>query len=92
LGLGLRVHGESINLDEVSVHSECKKLSNNESVDVDMVYDFLVRCRDEVIMEDYCRLYILLAISEFICPSCKGIVFPIFFTNVDDFSSLGKYN
>jgi len=32
LGLGLRVHGESINLVEICVQSECKKLLNNESV------------------------------------------------------------
>jgi len=46
LGLSLRVHGESINL-------------NNVSVNVHMLYDFLARCRDEVTLEDYCRLYIL---------------------------------
>jgi len=78
LGLSLRVHGESINLDEVCVQNECKKLFNNESVDVDMVYDFLVRCRDEVSLEDYCRLYILLGISELHCPSHKETVFPYF--------------
>ena len=92
LRLCLRVHGESINLDEVDVQCECKKLLNNKSVDVDMVYDFLVRCRDEVTLEDYCRLYILLGISEFLCPSRMGTIFPIFFTIVDDLSSLGKYN
>jgi len=92
LGLSLKVHGESINLDEVGVQSECKKLFNNESVDVDMVYVFLVRYRDEVTLEDYCRLYILLGIFEFLCPSRKRTIFPIFFTIVDDLSSLRKYN
>ena len=34
------------------MQSECKKLLNNESVDVHMLYDFLARCRDEVTLED----------------------------------------
>jgi len=92
LGLRLRVDGESINLDEVYVENECKKVSNNESVDVEMLYDFLARCRDKVSLEDYCRLYIVLGISEFLCPSRKGTIFPILFTIVDDLSSVGKYN
>ena len=88
--LRLRVDGESINSDEVCVESECKKLLNNESVDVEMLYDFL-RCMDEVSLEEYCRLYIILGISEFLCPSRKGTIFPILFTIVDDLSSLEKY-
>jgi len=92
LGLGLRVDGDNINLDEVCVESECKKLLNNKSVDVEMLYDFLARCRDDVSLENYCRLYIVLGISEFLCPSRKGTIFPILFTIVDDLSNLGKYN
>jgi len=41
LGLGLRVVGHSIKLDDVFVESKCRKLLNNEIVDVEMLYDFL---------------------------------------------------
>jgi len=72
--------------------SKCRKLLNNEIVDVEMLYDFLRRCRESVSPEDYCRLYIVLGISEFLIPSRKGTIFPMLFTIVDDLSSLGKYN
>jgi len=62
--MGLRVHGESINLDEVCVESDCKKLLNKESVDVHMLYDFLARCKNKVTLEDYCRLYIGVPLSK----------------------------
>jgi len=63
LGLGLRVAGHNIKLDDVFVESKCRKLLNNEIVDVEMLYDFLKRCRESVSPEDYCRLYIILGIS-----------------------------
>jgi len=34
-----------------------------------MVYDFLLRRSDDVSLEDYCQLYNLLGIYEFLCPS-----------------------
>ena len=92
LGLGLRINGETIQLDEVRVDSECKKIFNNQIVDVNMVYDFLLRHSQELSLEDYCRLYILLGISEFLYPSRTIRVFPILFTIVDDLCSLGKHN
>ena len=72
------------------MQSECKKLLNNESVDVHMLYDFLARCRDEVTFEDCCRLYILLGISKFLCPTRKGTIFPILFTIVMTLIVLGN--
>ena len=45
LGLGLRVAGDSIKLDDVFVKSKCRKLLNNDIVDIEMLYDFLKRCR-----------------------------------------------
>lgn len=57
-----------------------------------MVYDFLLRHSQELSLEDYCRLYILLGISEFLYPSCTIRIFPILFTIVDDLGSLGKHN
>jgi len=56
-----------------------------------MLYDFL-RCKESVSPEDYCRLYIVLGISEFLIPSRKGTIFPMLFAIVDDLSGLGKYN
>ena len=92
LGLGLRVAGDSINLDDVCVDNECRKLLNNKIVDVEMLYDFLRICKDSISLEDYCRLYIVLGISKFLIPSRKGTIFLILFTIVDDHSGVGKYN
>jgi len=92
LRLRLRVSSDSINLDDVFVESKCRKLLNNEIVDVEMLYDFLRRCRESVSLGDYCRLYIVLGMLEFLIPSRKGTIFPMLFTIVDDLSGLGKYN
>jgi len=92
LGLRLRVASHSIKLDDVFVESKCRKLLNNEIVDVEMLYDFLKRCRESVSPEDYYRLYIVLGISEFLIPSRKRTIFPMLFTIVDDLSGLGKYS
>jgi len=92
LGLRLQVVGHSIKLDDVFVENKCRKLLNNKIVDVEMLYDFLRRCRESISLEDYYRLYIVLGISEFLIPSRKGTIFHMLFTIVDDLSGLGKYN
>ena len=87
LGMGLRVDGESIGLQ-----SNCNQLFDKKSVDVKMVYHLLLEHSEELSLEDFCRLYILLGISKLLCPNHSGRVFPILFTIVEDFGSLEKYN
>ena len=43
-------------------------------------------------VEDYCRLYVLLGIYEFLLPNRNGSVFVSLFKIVDDLTSLVKYN
>jgi len=57
-----------------------------------MVYHLLLERSEKLSLEDFCSLYILLRIFEFLCPNRNERVFPILFTIVNDFGSSGKYN
>jgi len=92
LGLWLRVVGTKIDLNEGFVHSECRKHFDDENVDVKMVYEFLLQHHGDLSVVDFCRLYVLIGICEFLLSSRSGRIFPILFNIVDDFGSLGKYN
>jgi len=92
LGLGLKVVGTKIYLNEGFLHSECRKHFDDENVDVKMVYEFLLQHHGDLSVVDFCRLYVLICICEFLLFSCSGRIFPILFNIVDDFGSLGKYN
>ena len=85
LGLGLMVVGTKIDLDEGFVHSECRKHFDDENVDVKMVYEFLMQHHGDLSVVDFCRLYVLIRICEFLLSSRRGSL-------VDDFGILGKYN
>ncbi|XP_027927656.1 uncharacterized protein LOC114184548 [Vigna unguiculata] len=92
LGLGLRVVGTKLDLDECFVESQCRKHFDDENVDVKMVYEFLMQHHGDLTVVDFCRLYVLIGICEFLLSSRRGRIFPILFNIVDDFGSLGKYN
>ena len=47
---------------------------------------------EDLSVVDFCRLYVLIGICEFLLSSRSGRIFPILFNIVDDFGSLGKYN
>jgi len=66
LGLGLRVVGEKIALNEKGVESDTWNIFGRERVNVKLIYDLLVKFDDDVgDVELFCKLYILLGISEF---------------------------
>jgi len=92
LGLGLRVVGTKIDLAEGFVQSQCRKQFDDENVDVKMVYEFLMQHLGDLSVVDFCRLYVLIRICEFLLSSRRGRIFPILFNIVDNFGSLGKYN
>jgi len=93
LGLGLRVLGERIDLNETIVNSDSWNIFEGEIVNVKLIYDYLLKFDDDVGgVEVFCRMYILLRISEFLLPNEKGIVFPIIFQIVDDMDNIDEYN
>ena len=75
------------------VESSCRKLFPRGKVHVKMIYDIVLKVDEHVGgIEDFCRLYLLLGISEFLLPNRNGIVFPILFSIVDDLHNIGEYN
>ena len=93
LGLGLRVLGERIDLNETISDSDTLNIFGGQTVTVELIYYYLLKYDDDVGgVELFCRIYILLGISEFLLPNKKGIVFPIIFKLVDDIDNIGKYN
>jgi len=65
VGLGLRVYGERIDLEEVDVDSVCRKKFSEKKVTVTIIYNYLLNQCECLDVEDFCRLYILLGIYEF---------------------------
>jgi len=93
LGLGLTVVGEKIDLNEEVVESETWNTFGRQRVYVKLIYDFLMKFDDDVgDVELFCKLYVVLGISEFLLASKKGCVFPVIFKIVDDMENIGKYN
>ena len=89
----MRVWGERIDLNETIVDSDSWNIFGGETVNVKLIYDYLLKFDDDVGgVEVFCRMYILLGISEFLLSNKKGSVFPIIFQIVDDMDNIGKYN
>jgi len=57
-----------------------------------MVYDYLLKHIKELSLDNFCKFYLLLAISKFLLPNGNGRVFSILFNNDDDLGSIQKYN
>jgi len=65
LGIGLRVVGDKFDLEKIE--NNCKSMSffKTSHVSVKMIYDEIVKRRNECTIHDFCRLYILLGMPEF---------------------------
>jgi len=92
LGLGLTIVGDVVALDEVYIESVCRNNFSEKKVIVGVIYNYLLRRSECVGVDDFCRLYILIDISEFFLPNRNGIIFPILFKIVDDWKILCQYN
>jgi len=91
LGLGLRVVGENIDLNQEGLNSDLRNLFGaSKVVDIEMVYDYMLKHIKVLCLEDFGKLYVLLAISEFLLPNRSGTVFSILFNIVDDLGSMGN--
>ena len=72
--------GEKIDLNDKVVESDSWNIFRSEWVNVKLIYDFLMKLDDDVGgAKVFCRLNILLRISEFLLPNKKGSVFSIIF-------------
>ena len=93
LGLGLRVVGENIDLNQERLNSDSKNLFGaTKLVHIEMVYDYILKHIKELCLEDFGKLYVLLAISKFLLPNCSGTVFSILFKIFYDLGSIRKFN
>jgi len=93
LGLDLRVVGENIDLIQEGLNSDSRNLFGaSQVVGIDMVYDYILKHIKVLCLEDFGKLYVLFAISEFLLPNRSGTVFSILFNIVDDLGSIGKFN
>jgi len=72
-----------INLYEV-VDNSCRNFFSYGKVHVKVIFDTLLKYDEHMgDIENFCRLYILLSIYDFLLPNKNGIVFPILFGIVD---------
>ena len=77
LGLGLRVLGERIDLNETISNSDTLNIFGGQTVTVELIYDYLLKYDDDVGgVEVFCKIYILLGISEFLLPNKKVVFSP----------------
>jgi len=81
-----------VDLDEVVIESVCRNIFSEMKVTVGVIYNYLLNHSKCVVVNDFCRLYILICISEFLLPNRSATVFPILFKIVDDLKSLCQYN
>ena len=57
-----------------------------------MIYDEIVKRLNEYSIDDFCRLYILLEMLEFLFPCRMSLVPGGLFSVVDDLGELGRFN
>jgi len=92
VGIGLRIVGEKVDLEKESSDSKLRSLFGSNRVIITMIYDELLKRVNDCNV-DFCKLYILLGLSEFLLPNTKGSMCSGLFIVVDKyFSELCKYN
>jgi len=55
VGLGLRTVGERIDLNEVDIDSDSRRTLHSKNKNVNMLYDALIKHRENVVGKDFCR-------------------------------------
>jgi len=56
---------DKIDLNEVGISNKCRKYF----VQIFVIYDFLLEEHEDVAIEDFCSLYVLLGIYDFLLPN-----------------------
>jgi len=75
VGLGLRVSVIYVELENGNFDSYCRSLFTCGIVKVKMVFNELVKCHTDGRVDEFCKLYILLGLSEFLFPNRMGNVY-----------------
>ena len=73
--LGLRIGGCVVDLRRKSQDSPFRKLFPSTHVYVKMIFDEIQKRRNDVNVDDFYKLYVLLGLSEFLLPTVSGSVF-----------------
>ncbi|XP_068475091.1 uncharacterized protein [Phaseolus vulgaris] len=92
LSVGLRVGGRKIDLRKSSIISHIRSFFEEGHVIVEMIYSVILKLGNDISSEDFCKLYVLLGLSEFILPTRLGLVHDGLFNLVDDLDKLDMYN
>jgi len=92
LVVGLRVAGIKIDLKKSRIISDIRSLFEEGDVSVEMIYSVILKHGNDISSEVFCKLYILLGLSEFILPIRMSLVHDGLFNIVDDLDKLGLYN
>ena len=92
LVIGLRVVGDKFDLENTENNCKSRSFFKTSHVSVKMIYDEIVKRSNECSIHDFCRLYILLGIPEFLFLSRMGLVPGGLFKAVDDLGELDRFN
>jgi len=84
--------GTKIYLRKTRTISRIRSSFEEADVTVEMIYSEILKRDNDICLEDFCKLYILLGLSEFLLPTRMGLVHHGLFTIVDDLEKLGTYN
>jgi len=91
IGLGLGVSREDVELESEHVDSYCRSLFICGIVKVNMVFDEVVKCHSHGRVDEFCKLYILLGLSEFLFPNRMRNVYSGLFNIVDNLGELHRF-
>jgi len=93
IGIGLRITGEKVVLENKLSDFQLRSLFGSNSPIITMIYEELLKHVNDCNVVDFCKLYILLGLSEFLLPNTKGTMYSGLFSVVDNhFGELCKYN
>jgi len=90
-GLGLGVSGVDVEVESEHVDSYCRSLFNCGIVKIKIVFDELVKCHSHGTVDEFCKLYILLGLYEFLFPNRMGNVYSGLFNIVDNLGELHRF-
>ncbi|XP_057422419.1 protein MAINTENANCE OF MERISTEMS-like [Lotus japonicus] len=89
--LGLCISGEPVERNE-EAESQTRALFVDDRITLEVIYENLELCMNEGRVDDFCRLYIILAFADFYFPNTSDFVNMSMFRLLDELDSLHRYN
>jgi len=74
LGLRSMIVRDGMALDQGNIESVCRNNFSNKKVIVAIIYNYLLKQSECVGVDDFCKFYILIGISDFLLPNRNGTV------------------